>query len=66
LGLTLIKVSDYPYVDTDGIVGVGSNPVSYKPGMSDDTIHPNNDASARLAAAVAALARSAYGLCRLA
>jgi lysophospholipase L1-like esterase len=59
----LVRVSDYPFVDTDEIIGVGSNPVSYRSGMSDDTIHPNNDASYRLAAAVAKVARAAYGIC---
>jgi hypothetical protein len=58
----LARGSGYPYVDADALLGVGSDPVSYAPGMSEDMVHLNKASSERLAKAVAAAAREAYGI----
>jgi hypothetical protein len=44
-----------PYVDSDAILGVGSDPVGFQPGLSDDFVHPNDLGSASLAAAALVL-----------
>jgi hypothetical protein len=51
----LVQRSGMPYVDSDAILGVGSDPVGFQPGLSDDFVHPNDLGSASLAAAALVL-----------
>jgi hypothetical protein len=50
-----VKNSGMPYLDSDAIIGAAGHPVGYRPGCSNDFVHPNALASTLLASAAAAL-----------
>ena len=58
---SLIAGAGMPFVDTDAVLGAGLNPAGFRPGCSDDLVHPNDLASSLLASA-GAVALSAYGI----
>jgi hypothetical protein len=47
----MVRRSGMPYVDSDAILGMGSDPVGFRHGCSDDFVHPNDLGSALLAGA---------------
>jgi hypothetical protein len=57
----LVKNSGMPYLDSDAVIGLAGHPVAYRPGCSNDFVHPNVLASTLLASAAAALL-SVYGV----
>nr|WP_294504478.1 hypothetical protein [uncultured Rhodopila sp.] len=58
----LVLSSGIPHVDCDAVVGAGARPEVYRPGRSQDQVHPNDVASAELAAAAAAALAEEYGV----
>jgi hypothetical protein len=58
----LVLNSGIPHVDCDAVVGGAARPEVYRPGMSQDQVHPNDVASAELAAAAAAVLNANCGV----
>jgi hypothetical protein len=58
----LVKASGLPYLDCDALLGIGTNPVNFRPEMSSDLVHVNDFGAAVLAATAASLASAAYGI----
>ena len=54
--------SGTPCVDADEVLGTGTGPVSYRPGLSPDGVHPGHAASGLLAAAAFRTLYAVYGV----
>lgn len=58
----LVLNSGVPHVDSDAVVGAGTRPELYRPGLSHDRVHPNDAGAAALATAAASVLAAEYGI----
>lgn len=58
----LVLNSGVPHVDSDAVVGAGTRPELYRPGLSHDQVHPNDVGAAALATVAASVLAAEYGI----
>jgi hypothetical protein len=58
----LVFNSGVPHVNSDAVVGAGTRPELYRPGLSHDQVHPNDLGAAALATAAASVLAEEYGI----
>jgi hypothetical protein len=59
---SLVKASGLPFLDSDALLGIGTDPVSFRPETTPDLVHLSDFGAGVLAAAAASLASAAYGI----